>query len=106
MSKRGRAGAKLAKQRAGCWSGVGLGMGESKEEDVREKVRADIVKALPALVTALLQKALDGSSVHIKLLMQLERDLAEPQGEERRGKNLEEILMEQWRKDAAERATD
>lgn len=102
MRKAGRAGAKLAKQRAGCWSAVGRGAGESKEEDVRRKVRGDIVKALPALVAALLEKALGGSSVHIKLLMQLERDLAEPKAEERRGKNLEEILMEQWRKDATD----
>ena len=73
---------------------------DANEEDVREAARNEIVKALPELVKALVEGARDGSVAHMKLLIQLERDLAKP-AEERQGKNLEQILMEQWAKDAA-----
>ncbi len=79
------------------------GPGNANEEDVRETARNEIVKALPELVTALVKEAREGSVAHIKLLVQLERDLAKPEPEQGRGKNLEQILMEQWARDAANR---
>ena len=73
----------------------------ASEEDVRDTARNEIIKALPALVRAMVQGARDGSVAHMKLLVQLERDLAKPEPQERQGKNLEQILMERWAKDAA-----
>ena len=93
---------KPAGFRRNCW----LKSPENADkEDVRDASRNEIVNALPALVRALLLKAKDGSAAHMKLLIQLERDLAEPEPDEGRGKNLEEILMEQWAKDAANEHT-
>ena len=93
MTRKRPAGAKGT-----CWT---RGPGYADKEDVRDGTRNDLVNALPELMQALLEKARHGSVAHIKLLMQLERDLAGPEPEEHRGKNLEEILMEQWAKDAA-----
>ena len=71
------------------------------EEDVRDTARNEIVRALPALVRAMVEGACDGSVAHMKLVVQLERDLAKPEPEQGGGKNLEQILMEQWARDAA-----
>ncbi len=93
MTRKRPAGAKGT-----CWT---RSPGYANKEDVRDGTRNELVNALPELMQVLLEKARKGSVTHIKLLMQLERDLAHPEPEEQRGKNLEEILMEQWAKDAA-----
>ena len=98
MNKASMARRRPAGSKGNCWS---RGPGHADEEDVRDSTRNDIVSALPELTKALLDKARQGSVAHMKLLIHLERDLAGPEPEEQRGKNLEEILMEQWAKDAA-----
>ncbi len=95
MKKARMTRSKPAESRRTCWS---KGPEYANEEDVREKARNEIVNALPALTAVLLQKACEGSVAHMKLLIQLERDLDKPGPDEPRGKNLEQILMEQWAK--------
>ncbi len=90
---------KPAEPRRNCWS---KSPEYANEEDVRDKARNEIVNALPALTVALLDKAREGSVAHMKLLIQLERDLAKPGPDEGQGKNLEQILTEQWAKYANE----
>ncbi len=95
MKKARMTRSKPAELRRTCWS---KGPEYANEEDVRDKARNEIVNALPALTAVLLQKACEGSVAHMKLLIQLERDLDKPGPDEPRGKNLEQILMEQWAK--------
>ena len=99
MKKARMTRSKPAEPRRNCWL---KSPEDANEEDVRDKARNEIVNALPALVVALLDKACEGSVAHMKLLIQLERDLAKPRPEEGGGKNLEQILMEQWAKYANE----
>ena len=98
MKKARMTRSKPAESRRNCWS---KSPDFANEEDVRERARNEIVNALPALTAALLEKAREGSVAHMKLLIQLERDLDKPGPDEGRGKNLEQILMEQWAKYAA-----
>ena len=100
MKKARMTRSRPAESRQNCWL---VTPGDADEEEVRDTARSEIVKALPALVKALIEKACGGSVAHMKLLVQLERDLTKPEPEERRGKNLEQILTEQWAKDAANR---
>ena len=99
MKKARMTRSKPAEPRRNCWL---KSPEHANEEDVRDKARNEIVNALPALTAALLDKAREGSVAHMKLLIQLERDLAKPGPEKGRDKNLEEILMEQWAKYANE----
>ena len=69
--------------------------------------RARFAEALPEISDALLKQAKDGSVPHLKLLVQLSGlDKAEvvPRATRRRGKSLEAVLMEEWRKDEELRA--
>ena len=100
MKKARMTRSKPAASRESCW----LASPENANgEDVRDTARNEIIKALPALVRAMVEGARDGSVAHMKLLVQLERDLAKPEPKERQEKNLEQILMEQWARDAANR---
>ena len=59
-------------------------------------------EALGAITQALLTKAQEGSATHLKLLMDLgayEKGTLAPKRRRRTERNLEELLMEQWRQD-------
>ena len=66
------------------------------------KARRELVDALTEVATKLATEAKAGSIPHMKLLLQLlglEDGGLTPQKSSRREKSLEEIVMEQWRKE-------
>lgn len=65
-------------------------------------VRKRLAKALPEIANALIEKAREGSLPELKMLVQmsgLDEKNASGSVEKRRGKSLEQMLMEDWRKE-------
>jgi hypothetical protein len=71
-------------------------------EGCRAFMRAEVANALRGIVAALIQKAQEGSITHAKGLIELS-GLDEVVTVSRQEKSLEQILLEQWEKDAIQR---
>ena len=72
-------------------------------KNCRPYVRRRLARALPEIADALIDKAQTGSLPELKMLVQMsgldDKDTSSP-AEKRRGKSLEEMLMEDWRKES------
>ncbi len=68
----------------------------------RVYTRARFAEALPALMQTLIREAKKGSVAHLKLLVVicgLDQGPVQPAGRKRKVKDLEQILMEDWKRE-------
>ncbi len=80
-----------------------------RPENCMVYTRARFAKALPALMQTLVREAKRGSVAHMKLLVVisgLNQGAGRPADRKRRGRNLEQILMENWRRDEEREAKE
>ncbi len=71
----------------------------------RTYARARFAEALPVIAARLIEEAKQGSVPHLRALLELtglNKGDVVPGASKRRGKSLEAVLMEQWRKDEEE----
>ena len=78
------------------------GAGGQTDKELIQSARRSLMQAIPETACALATGASGGSVPHIKLLLQLvglDEGSMGPETAKRREKTLEEIVMEQWRKE-------
>jgi hypothetical protein len=99
-------GEEFAKEGGERTAHVRRNVGTPRQASCRKLAKASFTEQLPAIIEALTFEAKGGSVSHLKVLLQLaglDKPKASSAGK-RKGKSLEAILREQWRKDEEEEA--
>jgi hypothetical protein len=77
----------------------------ARQASCKKLAKASFTEQLPAIIAALTFEAKGGSVQHLKVLLQLAGlDKPKAPAAKRKGKSLEAILREQWRKDDEDEA--
>ena len=90
-------------------AGTGNLVGAPRPKNCRLYTRARLAEELPAVTRTLLREAKKGSIAHLKLLVQisgLDKGSVTPEPKKHKGRNLEQILMDEWAKEQAEEAKE